>query len=446
MKSRLDPQTGPAPSRFVVIGDDTGLAPPGDEFGALEPTPAYRFNAAMNTARKITIREVARLAEVSVGTVSNVLNGAANVSDTTRRRVSQVIDDLGFTPDTVARSLISRRRPEAADTLTRHYAAAMAAQDFPAPDPTAVELLTQILDERVLGATRHVRLAHRLLIHMADHAGKADNAWKAVAATADYIVATRGADVPLLTNGIAWLMSDIAAFPPAKRAERLAHRVVQWDSEAKARLDRLVEIGVALTGHNARPILLDYSSTVAAIIETLHERGQNPMPIVLENRGGVGGIRYINQFLARGLDLRMAPDAAIEHVLGRASSVLIGCESLHCDGSVVNSLGSKPLARIARALEVPVYCCAELFKLDIRSYAGAAGLSRSRIYDFPWIHEITVPEGRRVDATVPAVEIVPAHFLTAIITEEGPVPPAALWSLGRTLFRDRIGVAGTRTG
>ena len=46
--------------------------------------------------------------------------------------------------------------------------------------------------------------------------------------------------------------------------------------------------------------------------------------------------------------------------------MLIGCESLHCDGSVVNSLGSKPLARIARALEVPVYCCAELFKLDLR--------------------------------------------------------------------------------
>jgi translation initiation factor 2B subunit (eIF-2B alpha/beta/delta family) len=400
----------------------------------------------MNVARKITIREVARLAEVSVGTVSNVLNGAANVSDTTRLRVSRVIDDLGFTPDNVARSLISRKRPEAADSLTQHYATAMAEQNFPTPDPTAVELLTQILDERVLGATRHVRLAHRLLIHMAEGAGKADGAWKAVAATADYIVATRGADVPLLSNGIAWLMSDIAAFPLSKRAERLAHRVVQWDSEAKARLDRLVDVGAALMGADARPVLLDYSSTVATIIETLHERGQKPMPIVLENRGAGGGIRYINQFLARGIDLQLAPDAAIEHVLGRASSVLIGCESLHCDGSVVNSLGSKPLARIARALEVPVYCCAELFKLDIRSYAGAAGLSSSRTYDFPWIHEIAVPEGRRVDATVPAVEIVPAHFLTAIITEEGPVPPAALWSLGRSLFRDRIGAAGTQTG
>ena len=74
----------------------------------------------MNVARKITIREVAKLAEVSVGTVSNVLNGAANVSDTTRQRVSRVIDDLGFTPDNIARSLISRKRPEAVHSLTQH--------------------------------------------------------------------------------------------------------------------------------------------------------------------------------------------------------------------------------------------------------------------------------------------------------------------------------------
>ena len=118
----------------------------------------------MNLSRKITIREVARLAEVSVGTVSNVLNGAANVSETTRQRVSRVIDDLGFTPDTVARSLINRRRPEPANTLTAAYLAAMAARGFAPPDRTAADLLTQILDEGLLGATRHVRLAHRLLI------------------------------------------------------------------------------------------------------------------------------------------------------------------------------------------------------------------------------------------------------------------------------------------
>jgi translation initiation factor 2B subunit (eIF-2B alpha/beta/delta family) len=389
----------------------------------------------MSAARKTTIRDVARLAEVSVGTVSNVLNGAANVSDTTRERVVRAIDDLGFTPDTVARSLITRRRPARDETLTRSYIAAMADSGFAPPGQAAMDLLTQILDEGVLGATRHVRLAHRLLIHMAEQPG---TGWRAIEATAAHIAETRGADFPLLSNGIAWLVRDVADVPAGKRAARLADRAALWEGEANRRLKRLAATGAALVGNAARPILLDYSSTVAAVIEALHEGGRDPMPIILENRGAAGGIRYINQFLARGLDLRLAPDAAVEHVLSEASCVLIGCESLHCDGSVVNTMGSRPLARIAQALEVPVYCCADLFKLDLRSYAGTASLSTGRSYDFPGIHEIDIPPGRRVDAAVPAVELVPARFITAIVTEEGPVPPGALWGLGRKIFKDRF--------
>ena len=56
-----------------------------------------------------TIREVAKLAGVAVGTVSNVLNRTATVREETRERVETAMRQLGFRPDTIARSLISRR-------------------------------------------------------------------------------------------------------------------------------------------------------------------------------------------------------------------------------------------------------------------------------------------------------------------------------------------------
>ena len=52
-----------------------------------------------------TIRDVARRAQVSVASVSRVLNGMANVSDTTRDRVNEAISALGYVPHAAARSL-----------------------------------------------------------------------------------------------------------------------------------------------------------------------------------------------------------------------------------------------------------------------------------------------------------------------------------------------------
>lgn len=56
-----------------------------------------------------TIRDVARAAKVSVGTVSNVLNHSPLVRDETRQRVLEAIAALDFHPDAAARSIITKR-------------------------------------------------------------------------------------------------------------------------------------------------------------------------------------------------------------------------------------------------------------------------------------------------------------------------------------------------
>lgn len=52
-----------------------------------------------------TIRDVAKRAGVGLGTVSRVLNESPNVSEPTRQRVLQAIQDLNFSPNPVARKL-----------------------------------------------------------------------------------------------------------------------------------------------------------------------------------------------------------------------------------------------------------------------------------------------------------------------------------------------------
>lgn len=57
----------------------------------------------------VTIRDVARAANVSISTVSHVLSGKRPTSGQTRRRVQDVIEQLGYRPNRVAQSLVWRR-------------------------------------------------------------------------------------------------------------------------------------------------------------------------------------------------------------------------------------------------------------------------------------------------------------------------------------------------
>ena len=57
----------------------------------------------------VTVKEVAKHAGVSLGTVSRVINGAQNVSPAIRERVQDSIKTLGYFPNNAARSLVRRQ-------------------------------------------------------------------------------------------------------------------------------------------------------------------------------------------------------------------------------------------------------------------------------------------------------------------------------------------------
>lgn len=57
----------------------------------------------------VTIKDVARVAQVSVATVSRALNGHGNVAEDVRNRVLAAAQELRYTPHAAARSLSSRR-------------------------------------------------------------------------------------------------------------------------------------------------------------------------------------------------------------------------------------------------------------------------------------------------------------------------------------------------
>ncbi|HYK26741.1 MAG TPA: LacI family DNA-binding transcriptional regulator [Streptosporangiaceae bacterium] len=70
-----------------------------------QPDSASRIGPA-----PITLYDVARMAGVSIATVSRVVHGQDRVRESTRARVREVIEHLGYVPDGAAQSLSRRRK------------------------------------------------------------------------------------------------------------------------------------------------------------------------------------------------------------------------------------------------------------------------------------------------------------------------------------------------
>jgi len=56
----------------------------------------------------LTIYDIARRANVSITTVSRVLNNKGDVSENTKRRIQQILDESGYSPSQLARGLASK--------------------------------------------------------------------------------------------------------------------------------------------------------------------------------------------------------------------------------------------------------------------------------------------------------------------------------------------------
>ena len=57
---------------------------------------------------RVTLRDVAERANVSVNTVSRALNDKSGVSDETRKRIMGIAEELGYTQNLVARGLVTQ--------------------------------------------------------------------------------------------------------------------------------------------------------------------------------------------------------------------------------------------------------------------------------------------------------------------------------------------------
>ena len=325
------------------------------------------------------------------------------------------------------------------------YAKEIVDAGLSAPDDMTMALLEKIVDEGVLGASNHIRLTHDLLMHLMAAEDDPGVAWLRTEMAASFVARVRGAQAPVVNTAIRTLMLDLDRLKPAERLETLKQRIDDWQATAIERRRRLVDHAVTVLRPVRRLIPFDYSSTVADIVIAAWSDTGNREIIVPESRAVAGGLRYVDAFAKAGIPVHMVLDAAFEQILETGSAVLFGAESLRADGSLTNTVGSRPLARLAQRAGVPVYGGTDLSKLDLRSYTGPIDPPPIRQFNM-LLADADLPSTAEVRTDGPELEVVPPDLITALLTEHGAIPPADLWDLGRREFGDGATIHPDKAG
>ena len=115
-------------------------------------------------------------------------------------------------------------------------------------------------------------------------------------------------------------------------------------------------------------------------------------------------------------------DASIWEFMPSADLIIMGADSIACDGSVANKMGTAMVSQLAQSCKCPVYIASELYKLDGRTRYGYK-IQLERRTEKEIISKDDFESLNGIEIINQFFDITPANQITGFITEEGVISP-----------------------
>lgn len=190
-------------------------------------------------------------------------------------------------------------------------------------------------------------------------------------------------------------------------------RVLECAEEARVELARH---GAALIGEGAIVATVSSSEAVADVLAAAAAAGRVPRVIVSESRPAREGVSFAAALRESDIASTVVADAALPGLVGRASLVLVGADSVS-ESDLVNKIGTYPLALAAREAGVPFHVAAPLDRFIPAAIRGRT----DRLRDDAEILGSPPPPGMAAENRY--FETVPLSLATSVVTEEGAMQP-----------------------
>ncbi len=226
------------------------------------------------------------------------------------------------------------------------------------------------------------------------------------------IISSHPSMAPLI-NTIGFLLQNSESLNKKVIIESLS----QFEKDRISRNKSLEESFFDFLKLNAKPncslMLISYSSTIVNLLKKLENFDLELY--VLESRPLYEG-RKTAKTLSKYFKTHLIIDAAIGMFIDQIDLVLIGVDSILKDGSIINKIGTYPLAMLANTRNKKVFAVCDSFKYNLRNHFGESILIEQKpseeIYK-------DINKNDFLDVQNYYFDITPPNYITNIISNLG---------------------------
>ncbi len=223
--------------------------------------------------------------------------------------------------------------------------------------------------------------------------------------------------VHLLLRGL-----DTVSAAPSALAATVAQRGDAFSRYSTASVQQIAAMEANLLVAHSGVLVHDYSSTILAVLAEAGRRDKDLMVFVTAGQPVDQGPKVARAVASYGHRVTYLPDAAIGRVITSVDVVLGGVETLFQNGDLANTVGTFPIALVARDAGVPFYGVTERIKIHpTATTVSVAELTAQVLHGWP-PPQVELPPHTR---TCPEVlDLTPARLVTSYVTEVGLVAPS----------------------
>ena len=272
-------------------------------------------------------------------------------------------------------------------------------------------MVEEIVEDRESGASQLTIKAARLFLKLLERKPSMGEVSRLAR-----LLAEARPSMPSIANLAYMVLGDVKRLTSTgmglEEAVESAVRSAVKDYQRRLR-DTIKEAVKLLSGY--RCILThSYSSTLATAIELCEDL----KIIVTESRPRFEGVRLAERLASNGFDVTLIVDSAASYILerGEVDAVVVGCDAILDDCSIVNKIGTKMIALAARDTRTPFHVVTDLWKAAVHGF----------VFEEHPSEEVYGREVEGISVRNPYFEKVPPRLISKFITEEGVLTPRML--------------------